>query len=83
MLLARGGMDEAKLVCMQAQTAQAVVGSTVFLVADDGMAKILGMHADLVLAARLQMEVHQRIVLVADQHLVMGHGIFSAIVGGA
>ena len=82
MFLAGSGMDETKAVGMQAETAQAVVGAAVFLIAYDGMAEVLGMDADLVLSSGLQVEVHQRIVFVADEHLIMGDGIFAPVVGG-
>lgn len=83
MFLAGGGMDETKAVGMEAEAAQGVVAAAVFLVADDGMAEVLGVDADLVLASCLKMEVHQRVIVVANQHLVMGHGVFPAVVNGA
>ena len=55
--LACGRMDEAELVGVKAEPAQAVVGGTILLVAYDGMAKVLGMDANLVLASRLLVEV--------------------------
>ena len=58
-------MMEAELVGMQAEAAERVVAAAIFLVAHDGVTDILGMNADLVLAAGLQMEVDQRISAVA------------------
>ena len=55
--------------------------TAVFFVTHDGMTKILGMNPNLVFAASIQMEVHQRIPAVTNQHLIMRDGEFSAIVG--
>ena len=57
--------------------------TAVFLVADDGVSEVLGMDTNLVLAACLQMEIHQGVAGVADEDLVMRHGEFSTVVNGA
>lgn len=82
MFLARSGMDEAQAVGMETESAQAVVGGPILLVAHDRMAQILCVNTDLVFAPRFQVEVHQGIVLVADEHLIVGDGEFAPIVGG-
>ena len=83
MFLTRGWMDETESIGMETESAQAFVGGAVFFIANDGVSKILGVDADLVFAAGFQMEVHQRVVLVANQHLIMGYGELAPVVGGA
>ena len=82
-LLPGGGMDETKSVGVQAKAAQGVVGRAVFFVTYNGVPEVLGVDTDLVFAACLQVEVHERVFWVTDQHLVMGDGQFTAVVSGA
>ena len=82
MFLSRDRVDETQAVGMQAEASQRIVGTAVFLVANDRMPQVLGMDTDLVLASGLQMKVHQRVSVVAHQHLVMCDGVFASIVGG-
>lgn len=81
--LACSGMDETELVSMETETAEAIVAAAVFLVAYDGMAEVLCMHTNLVFATRVEVEVHQRILVVANQHLVMCDGELAPVVGRA
>ena len=53
------GMNETESIGMKAEATQAVVVAAVFLVANDGVAQVLGMDADLVLSAGIEVEVDQ------------------------
>ena len=53
------GMMETESVGMKAKATEAIVGGAIFLVAHDGMPKVLSMDTDLVLAASFKVEIHQ------------------------
>ncbi|MNC76138.1 hypothetical protein D3C75_1277960 [compost metagenome] len=60
---------------MKSEPAYRLRFRAVFLVTGDRMADIGHMHADLILASRLQMHLQQREMAVGLNELIMGHGM--------
>ena len=65
---------------MQAQTVNRIVAITVFGVATYRMTHIGRMHADLVLASRLQFIFHQRMLCGTIQNMEMRDSQFADII---
>ena len=73
-------MLHAQQESMQTETVYRVVSISVFHVTTYWMSHISGMHTDLVLTTRLQLELHQRVVRSTVKDMEMGHRIFSPII---
>ena len=83
-LFARDGVVEAELEGVQRQTAEGIeVLEAIASVADDGMAEVLHVDTDLVLAAGFEVELHERIAVGTLDGAVVGDGFLAAVVRGA
>ncbi len=78
--LVRDRMIETQLVCMQTETSKRIVAIAVLDIATDRMTYISRVHTYLILTSRFQLELHQRIQLLAIQYTVMSDSQFSSIV---
>ena len=78
--LARHGMVEAQHIGMQTKTVDRVVAVAILDVAAYGMPHIGRVYADLVLAPRLELELHQTVLRGAVEGAEMRNGILSAVV---
>ena len=73
---AGGGVGEGEEKGVEGQAAEGVGLRAVFFIAHDRTSDIGKMHPDLVLAAGLERDFHERIAAVLLQHAVMRHRRF-------
>ena len=67
-------MSETQLVGVQGHTSQRAAVGTILAVAGYAVTQVVHVDPDLVLPSRGQIQLDQREVLVAAQHLVAGNG---------
>lgn len=78
--LLRHRMIEAQQPGMQAKAMKRVVAIPVFRITADWMPHVRSMHANLVLATRLQFELNQGMLGSPVHDMEMGYGQFSPII---
>ena len=73
-------MVETKNISMQTEPAQRVIAIAILHVTTHGMSHIGRMHANLVLAPSLQLELNQRMLSRTIEYMKMRNGVFTSIV---
>lgn len=80
--LASHGMGEAEEEGMEAETAKGIAAIAILRIATDGMGHVGSMDAYLILAACLQLELYERVVGGAIEHMIVGDGELASIIDG-
>ena len=74
-------MGEAQFAGVQAEALGGIGHGTVGLVADDGVAHVGEVDADLMTAAGFELQFNERRVVAAFEHLEMGDGLAGVVIG--
>ena len=73
-VVAEDGVIEVEAEGVESEAADGVVAVAVFDVAADGVAEVLHVYTDLVLATGFEFEFYQRVAVVRAEYAVVGEG---------